>query len=264
MSPTRDTIGLLARSIDVIAALDAVCAGDGEEEAMAAAGDARPVAALRLGVPRHPFYADLDPELAAVVEAALGTLAGAGAQLVEIDLEDVRVHNEACAMEIVLYEAIRELALFVGARPSLGIGLRDLLAGMRGEAERAALEGQLGAGAVTAERYRRALVVERPRLQDAFARAFSGHGLDALVLPTTPAPAPPVAASEWMAHAGRDVPTFATLIRNTDASSNAGLPCVSAPAGEVPSGLPVGLELVGPAGLDRRLLEVARTVFGAL
>jgi mandelamide amidase len=81
-----------------------------------------------------------------------------------------------------------------------------------------------------------------------------------VVLPTTPVPAPPLADSETMLHGGRRVPTFETLIRNTDASSNAGLPCISLPAGRTPDGLPVGLELVGTAGADRTLLAMARAV----
>jgi amidase len=36
-----------------------------------------------------------------------------------------------------------------------------------------------------------------------------------------------------------------------------GCPAVSVPAGFTAHGLPVGLQLVGPAGFERRLLEVA-------
>jgi amidase len=36
-----------------------------------------------------------------------------------------------------------------------------------------------------------------------------------------------------------------------------GCPAVSVPAGFTAAGLPVGLQLVGPAGSERRLLEVA-------
>ena len=36
-----------------------------------------------------------------------------------------------------------------------------------------------------------------------------------------------------------------------------GCPAISIPAGFSASGLPVGLQLVGPVGSDRRLLEIA-------
>ena len=45
-------------------------------------------------------------------------------------------------------------------------------------------------------------------------------------------------------------------LRNTDPASNAGIPGLSLPAGLVDGRLPVGLELDGPTGDDRRLLAI--------
>jgi mandelamide amidase len=53
---------------------------------------------------------------------------------------------------------------------------------------------------------------------------------------------------------GRQVDTFTTFIRNTDADAVAGLPGLSLPAGLTSAGLPVGMELDGPAGSDWLLL----------
>ena len=49
---------------------------------------------------------------------------------------------------------------------------------------------------------------------------------------------------------------MATFIRNTDPGSNAGIPGLALPAGMTPGGLPVGLELDGPLGTDRRLIAI--------
>ena len=49
--------------------------------------------------------------------------------------------------------------------------------------------------------------------------------------------------------------TFGTFIRNTDPGSNAGIPGLALHAGMV-GALPVGLELDGPLGSDRRLLSI--------
>ena len=54
--------------------------------------------------------------------------------------------------------------------------------------------------------------------------------------------------------AGAPVPTFDTMIRNTDPGSNAGIPGLSLFAGMTPGGLPVGLEIDGPVGSDTKLL----------
>ena len=55
---------------------------------------------------------------------------------------------------------------------------------------------------------------------------------------------------------GASVDTFATMIRNTDPGSNAGIPGLALPAGMGPTGLPIGVELDGPLGRDRRLLAI--------
>ena len=78
----------------------------------------------------------------------------------------------------------------------------------------------------------------------------------ALAFPTTPLPAAPIGDDEKTKLNGADVPTFFTFIQNTDPGSNAGLPGLSLPIGRTPGGLPVGLELDGPVGSDRRLLGV--------
>ena len=48
------------------------------------------------------------------------------------------------------------------------------------------------------------------------------------------------------------VPTFFTFIRNTSPGNNAGIPGLSLPVGLTKAGLPVGMELDGPAGSDPR------------
>ncbi|MBB2902435.1 amidase [Kineococcus radiotolerans] len=81
--------------------------------------------------------------------------------------------------------------------------------------------------------------------QEAGARAldafFAEHGLDALAMPTSEAPA----AEGW---AGT---TFC------DVTANTGVPSISLPAGFTAEGLPVGLELVAPRGTDAVLLAMA-------
>jgi mandelamide amidase len=53
------------------------------------------------------------------------------------------------------------------------------------------------------------------------------------------------------------VPNFVLYIQNTDPGSNAGIPGIQIPiALGATSKLPVGMELDGPAGSDRRLLSI--------
>jgi mandelamide amidase len=118
---------------------------------------------------------------------------------------------------------------------------------------------QLGRDAVTAAAYDQAMQ-SRKRLQAAYDAYFAGHRLAAMVFPTAVLPARPIGDDDTVALGGQRVPTFATYIRNTDPSSNAGVPGISIPAGLTADGLPVGLELDGPALGDRRLIALARAV----
>jgi mandelamide amidase len=250
LSPTRDTAGVLARSVACVRAVDLVSAADAQDVAQVEAG------ALRLGVPLGAFYDAVAPDVRPVIDAALERVAQRGVQMVPVDLTEASAANAACATPIVLYESVRELAVFLARRPAIGLDVRELVARMSSGPERAALENELGPGAVTGEAYRVALVRERPRLQRALHAAFAEQRLDALVVPTVRIVAPRVDEI--------DERTFETMIANTDASSNAGLPSLSVPAGDTADGLPVGLELVGPFGADRRLLRIGETVERAL
>jgi amidase len=70
---------------------------------------------------------------------------------------------------------------------------------------------------------------------------FAHHGLDALAMPTSEAPA----SADW---AGTSF---------CDLSANTGIPAISLPAGFTADGRPVGLELAGPRGSDAALLAMA-------
>jgi mandelamide amidase len=63
------------------------------------------------------------------------------------------------------------------------------------------------------------------------------------------------------------VDEFATIIRTMGPDSDAGLPSLSLPAGQTPSGLPAGMEIDGPVGTDKRILGIGmamESLFGTL
>jgi hypothetical protein len=94
--------------------------------------------------------------------------------------------------------------------------------------------------------YRAAIATHRPALVKLYADTFGSHRLDALVFPTVPRVALPANAD------ASSVPNFILFIQNTDPGSNAGIPGIQLPMGMGAStGLPIGLELDGPAGSDR-------------
>lgn len=105
----------------------------------------------------------------------------------------------------------------------------------------------------------------RPLVQSGYADVFVTNKLDALVFPTTPLEAQSITGSDQTVSLnGEDVPTFQTFIRNTDPGSIAGIPGLSLPIGVTSEGLPVGLELDGPAHSDRHLLSLGLAIEAAL
>ena len=103
--------------------------------------------------------------------------------------------------------------------------------------------------------------MQRPALQKIYEAYFRDNNLDGILFPTTIAPAPAIdtekGSGEMSINGDKPVPTFDTMIRNTDPGSNAGIPGLSFYAGMTPGGLPVGLEIDGP-GRQRHKTARAR------
>lgn len=253
ISHTRDTPGPMARSVDDTVLLDAVLSGDNTPLLARAPRD------MRIGIPRNYFFDGLEAATEEVVERAIDELRRAGVTLVEADVENVAALNAAAGPAVALYEFAHDLPEFLAAHGA-PMTLEEILQGVGGPDVRQVIASQLRAGAVTEEAYLHALRVERPKLVAAYAACFASHRIDALLFPTSPSTAPPIGEDETFEIDGRRVPTFATMIRNANPSTNALIPTISLPAGLARNGLPVGLEMDGPYGEDRRLLSVAAAV----
>jgi indoleacetamide hydrolase len=116
------------------------------------------------------------------------------------------------------------------------------------------------ATAIPEQVYRDAIGVHRPKLIELYRGYFAAQNVTSVVFPTTPLPAPLIGEDETLMHNGRALPTFLTIIRNTDPGSNAAIPGISVPVGLTSGGLPVGLGFDAPAGSDRDLLGLALAV----
>ena len=253
---TRDTPGPMARSVADVALLDAVITG------AALALPPLDLLGLRLGVDRGSFFEDLDGELEEVVHEALRRLEERGVVLVDVEIPNLESLNAAVGFPVALFETGTDLPLYLDANQT-GVTLNELVSLIASPDVKAIFEQSIiGPGAIPEPVYRAAIDVFRPQLQDAYQSTFDGNALDALVFPTTPLPARPIGQDQTVELNGRPVSTLLTYIRHTDPGSNAGIPGVSVPIGLTGKGLPVGLELDGPAGSDRRLLAIARAVEG--
>ena len=259
---TRDTAGPMAREVADLVLLDTIITGARDKVAPAS------LRGLRVGVPRAVFWKNLDPETERLATAALDRLRGAGAEVVEVDMPGLAELNGKVSFPVALYEANVDLTRYLKRyRIPLDIkGLAERIASpdVKGLFASAIVPG--AKDAIPEKVYRDALAT-RPALQRLYAETFKTHGIAALVFPTTPLPAAPVGDDQTTKLNGADVPTFSTFIQNTDPGSNAGIPGLTVPIGRTAAGLPVGLELDGPAGSDRRLLGIGlalEALFGRL
>jgi Asp-tRNA(Asn)/Glu-tRNA(Gln) amidotransferase A subunit family amidase len=120
-----------------------------------------------------------------------------------------------------------------------------------------------GSGFISANTYEAALSGDRSEIQRRFSEAFAHSGAEALLFPTTPCTAPLIEHQSKFFIAHQEVSDLA-LARHTVPTSAAGLPGISIPTGLSSNGLPIGLEMDGPHGRDRRLLDLARRVEAAV
>jgi amidase len=99
---------------------------------------------------------------------------------------------------------------------------------------------------------------QRTELAERMRRFFTRH--DVLALPVSQVPPFP-ADQEFPTEINGEIQaTYLDWMRSAFLITVTGCPAISVPAGFTSSGLPVGLQLVGPADSERRLLEIAHAV----
>ena len=252
LSNTRDTIGPMGLNVADVALLDAVLS---KEEAVLQNVDA---SSLKLGIPRSYFYDNLDPEVVGVMQSVHDKFLTAGITLIEENLPDVGEINGKAGFPIVLYET-GQLMPHYFQKNNINVTMAELRDQIASPGVKKIFERVVN-GAISESVYKEALQVHRPKLQNVFSDYFKQHEVDAIILPTTPLPARPIkeATKGTIELNGQEVSAFLTYIRNVDVSSVAGIPGLTLPAGRNKQGLPIGLELEGPANSDRRLLAIGQ------
>lgn len=220
-----DTIGLFARSADDCAVVVGVIQGDD-----ASATQLEPVRPARVGLWRTPAWCHAEAATVRAVETAAEQLARNGVVVNEIELPaEFELFLDAQS-DVLRFEAARVFA-FERTRHA------DLLSPSTRE--------ELMAGAaIPRQRYREAQVL-LARCRTLFAAAIAPF--DVLLS----------ASAHGEAPAGLDNTGEATFNRW---GSGLLVPCVNLPAFTGPSGLPVGIQLIGAIDEDLRLLRTAKWI----
>ena len=261
ISHTRDTVGPMARTVADVALLDGVMTNDSTLPDV-------PLSALRIGLP-EPLWADLERATEEVARDALVRLEAAGVTFVPVAMPDLLYLNERTGGPIAIHEALDDVREYLVANDAPVKTVREVAARIASPDVRNIYDVVL-AGAL-AQHYPAALNTWRPQLQQHYADTFAAERLDALMFPTTRLVAVPVDEVNGSSVVSIDgapaIDEMAAYLRNTDPASNAGIPGLSLPAGLTKDGLPVGIELDGPLGSDRRLLAIGiafEAVLGAI
>ncbi|WP_321929554.1 indoleacetamide hydrolase [Paraburkholderia guartelaensis] len=250
ISHTRDTVGPMGRTVADVALLDAVITGHGPLSPAA-------VTNLRIGLPA-PLWEGLEGTLEDVARAALAKLEAAGVTFVPVEMSELLALNDRVSYAIALHEPIDDLTAWLVANHAPAQTVAEVAARIASPDVRAAYDAVL-ADARGGD-YHAAMTVWRPRLQQLYAQTFAASGLDALLFPTTRLASVPIdelnGSSRVSIDGAAPIDEMEAYLRNTDPASNAGIPGLALPAGLIDARLPVGLELDGPAGGDRRLLAI--------
>jgi mandelamide amidase len=250
ISHTRDTAGVMAGSIADVVLLDRIISGQPGIEAADLKG-------IRLGVVAATM-ANLDGDTTAAIAAAHEKLKAAGVTLVDVEMPDLMELNGQVGFPVALYEAYDDMVAYLkrGAKISIEQLVREIASpDVKGTYEGLVMPRKLPGPDNTVvdakPAYEAAIKTARPALQQLYRQTFANNRLDAIVFPTVPKVA--VASNPDSS----DLANFAMYIQNTDPGSNAGIPGLQIPiALGATSGLPVGMELDGPVGSDRRLLSI--------
>jgi aspartyl-tRNA(Asn)/glutamyl-tRNA(Gln) amidotransferase subunit A len=218
------------------------------------------VKGLRIGIPEEYFGEGLDPEVRAAVEGGIDTLRAAGCEIKPISLRHTKYAIPVYYL-VATAEASANLARFDGVRyghrsPS-ATNLSSMYRlsreeGFGPEVKRRILLGTYALSAGYYDAYYKKAQQVRRLLAEEFLTAFSE--VDAIVTPTAP-----TAAFKLGEKADDPLAMYLADIYTVTASL-AGICGVTVPCGSTSSGLPVGMQVLGPHFGEATAFRVARAV----
>jgi aspartyl-tRNA(Asn)/glutamyl-tRNA(Gln) amidotransferase subunit A len=216
----------------------------------------------RIGIIRELQEFNVQPEIAAAMDAARTAAVQSGASIVEVSVPHILSALPVYYI-IAPAECSANLGRFDGVRYGLHVNGRDMTEtysrtrnrGFGAEVKRRILIGAFVLSAGYYDAYYRKASDVRQIITDELDAAL--QSADALLTPTTPTTAFKLGAvTDPLNMYKADVFTIPANL--------AGLPAISIPAGRDVAGLPIGLQLMGPRMGDADLLSVANVLFTAL
>ena len=245
LSSTLDCVGPLARSVEDAAILLEAISDSPKREQSISKSTAPTKKKFTLGTPKEFFFDVLSEEVLTSFESALKTLRKHGLATKEISIpllnETEKAGNDIAWAEATHYH--QKMGWFPKHSADYGEDVRARL--------------EIGTR-VTATAYLEAMELREKFVQQ-FHAAVSESGVDALVVPTTPIPAPLIGEESTTIN-GKDHATRALLLRLNRPANLAGVPAITLPCGLTSDGLPLGLQLIGANSSESLLFSLSRVI----
>ena len=264
MASSLDTVGPMAKSVEDLALLMEIMAGEDTLDATTVPAPVpnysaeinQSIKGLKIGVPKEYFELEgMDAETKTLVENKMRDLEKLGATLVPVSLPYTKYAIPVYYI-IVPSEDSSNLGRMDGIRYGVRASGNNLIEtyaqsreqGLSAEVKRRIMIGTyaLSAGYYDAY-YRKAQKVRTLIIRD-FENVF--EQVDALVTPTTPAPA------FGIGEKANDVLAMYLADVFVSPAAVAGIPALSIPAGKTAAGLPVGLQIIGPSLADALIMHI--------
>jgi aspartyl-tRNA(Asn)/glutamyl-tRNA(Gln) amidotransferase subunit A len=191
---------------------------------------------VRIGFPDSFFFEHLHEDVESAVRGAIARAESLGAVVKPVRLPDIPALN-AVARIVLLAEASAVAETYPEDRSLYGADVRALLD-----------QGRL----VPATDY-----INAQRLRRKMRREFDQvwQQVDCLITPATPSPAPRV-GDTTIRLGGRDEDVRLASTRLVRGVNALGFPALSLPCGLSASGLPLGMQIIGPAFEEALLLRI--------
>jgi aspartyl-tRNA(Asn)/glutamyl-tRNA(Gln) amidotransferase subunit A len=211
---------------------------------------------LRIGIPDDYFGEGIDPEVRKRIETGIALLEKLGCRRVSIRMPNTE-YAIAAYYIIATAEASSNLARYDGVRygPRIaGATLIEMYQKTRGRGFGAEVKRRIVLGTyVLSAGYYDAYYLKGQKVRALIARDFRDafEKVDAIVTPTAPVP-----AFRLGERTANPLQMYLADIY-TVTGSLAGVPGISVPSGKTLAGLPVGLQIYGPAFGEDRVLQIA-------
>ena len=245
LSQSLDTVGPLAQTAEDCALLLGLMAGPDPDDPTASAAAVQDYVAatsastkgLKVGVPKSFYVDDLDADVARALDQMIALLKTEGADIVQVDQPDQRQLSSACQLVLAVEAAAFHKRWMIERpqdySPQVLMRLQNALA-------------IPGVTYLEALRWRGAALA---------AHIAATASVDAVIAPVAPIVAPSIAESDVGGAPGAEA-VIQRLTRFTRPINYLGLPSLAIPAGFTPSGLPVGMQLIGRSFEEATLLTI--------